>query len=134
MHFSVTFIIPVFNTAQYLPDLFVSTLEQQDYIFQCIFINDGSTDNSLKALQNFSQQHTNITVLTQKNIGASSARNLGIDFLSKQQQKPDYVFFLDSEIFYPQIFQKPFHRHSKTTKLFLFPIQLQLTTKNFLLK
>lgn len=131
MHFSLTFIIPVFNTAQYLPNLFTSILEQRDCTFQCIFINDGSTDNSLEVLQNFSQQQTDITVLTQKNTGASSARNLGIDFLSKQQQKPDYVFFLDSDDILSPNFSKTISQALKNNKTTSLPDAIIIKDKKF---
>ena len=56
MKFSL--IIPVYNTAKFLPDCIESCLHQGDFKlnedYEIICVNDGSTDNSIQILNNYS--------------------------------------------------------------------------------
>ena len=92
----LTFIVPIYNTAIYLPKCIDSLLNQDiphsDY--QIILVNDGSTDNSLSICEDYKDKHTNITLLTQQNAGQSSARNLGVT-----KAEGDYIWFVDSDDF-----------------------------------
>lgn len=42
----VSIIIPCYNQAQYLPDALESVLAQTHRHWECIIVNDGSTDNT----------------------------------------------------------------------------------------
>lgn len=42
----VSVIVPCYNQAQYLEDALQSVLEQTYPAWECIIVNDGSTDNS----------------------------------------------------------------------------------------
>ena len=92
----LSFIVPVYNTAEYLPKCIDSLLNQDipysDY--QIILINDGSTDNSLSICESYKEKHSNIIVLSQNNAGQSSARNLGMT-----KAEGDYIWFVDSDDF-----------------------------------
>ncbi len=67
-------IIPTYNAAQYLPDTIDSVLKQTYKNYEIIVVNDGSTDDSLIVLEQYKNY---ITLVTQKNLGVSSARNHG---------------------------------------------------------
>jgi Glycosyltransferases involved in cell wall biogenesis len=90
MLFSV--IIPVFNVDQYLRDCLDSVMSQIFNDFEVICINDGSTDESLSILEEYSKKDSRIVIVNQENKGLSGARNMGL-----KAAKGEYVFFLDSD-------------------------------------
>ncbi len=50
----ISFVVPCYNYARYLPDCVASILEQQgDYTFEVIMIDDASTDGTAEYLQSF---------------------------------------------------------------------------------
>ena len=74
----VSVIIPVYNASNYLVACLSSVLAQTFQSFEVICINDGSTDRSLKILQDFRKRDARIQVLQRKHEGVSSARNAGL--------------------------------------------------------
>ena len=83
----VSVIIPTFNRAYYLKDCIHSVLAQSG--FELIVVNVGSTDETDKVLERFS----NVRVIhLKKNQGVSYARNRGIE-----QAKGSLICFLDSD-------------------------------------
>ena len=93
----VSVIIPVYNTAEYL-ERTVKCLHMQTYtIWEAIFIDDGSSDNSGMLLDDFAKIDSRIQVIHKKNEGVSIARNIGIS-----NAVGDKILFLDSDdIFEP---------------------------------
>lgn len=83
-------IIPLYNKADYLAKTINSVLEQTFRDFELIIINDGSTDNSLLVIEQFSDKR--ITVINQINSGVSVARNNGVKWA-----KFEYIAFLDAD-------------------------------------
>lgn len=73
-------IIPIYNTQDYLEKCIDSCLNQSfdTESYEIILINDGSTDNSQRIIDIYSQQYKNIRVSAQQNQGLSVARNNGI--------------------------------------------------------
>ena len=87
-------IIPVYNSERYLNKLFNCIKKQDCNLFEIIFVNDGSADDSLKMLQEFKKQNLQLVVkiFSQKNKGVSSARNVGL-----KNVQGDYLLFVDSD-------------------------------------
>ena len=87
-------IIPIYNTQEYLGKCIDSCLNQSfdKERYEIILINDGSTDNSQKIIDMYSQQYTNIRGSVQQNQGLSLARNNGIRIARGQ-----HMWFLDSD-------------------------------------
>ena len=75
----VSIIVPVYNTASYLPKCFDSLLNQTYPHIEIVLINDGSTDDSLLICNGYAQRHSNIRVIDQPNGGVSAARNRGLE-------------------------------------------------------
>ncbi|WP_026520069.1 glycosyltransferase family 2 protein [Butyrivibrio sp. FCS006] len=75
----VSVIIPVFNGASFLFDVYTMMENQTFHDWECIFIDDGSTDDSLDILTKFARNDDRFSVLTQPNMGVSAARNVGIE-------------------------------------------------------
>jgi len=72
-----SFVIPLYNKAEYVSKTLSSVLAQTYPHFEVIVVNDGSTDNSLDVARTFTDDR--IKIITQSNKGASAARNMGIN-------------------------------------------------------
>ena len=89
----VSVIIPVYNTEKYLAEAINSIVNQTLREIEMIVVNDGSTDNSAKILEEFAQKDSRIKILThEKNKGQSVARNTGMEMV-----KGEYLYFFDSD-------------------------------------
>lgn len=88
----VSVIIPVYNVERYLEECLDSVFNQTYKHIEVIAINDGSTDNSLNILNEYSKKHSNLKVINQENQGQAAARNKGIS-----EASGEYVHFLDSD-------------------------------------
>ena len=94
--FLFSIIMATYNVAPYI-DSAMESLEKQLLNFkrnvQVVFINDGSTDNSLEKALDWQEKYPqNIVVLNQENAGVSAARNAGIEVAQGK-----YINFLDPD-------------------------------------
>ena len=90
----LSIIIPAYNAERYIKPCLDSILQNSKESLsktEIIVINDGSTDNTLKILENYNQ-YKNIKIHTTKNQGVSAARNLGISLA-----KGEWVTFIDAD-------------------------------------
>ncbi|WP_020482957.1 glycosyltransferase family 2 protein [Methylomonas sp. MK1] len=85
----ISIIIPVYNSEKYLEEALQSALSQTYNNIEIIAVNDGSTDSSQDILKKYADS---IKILSQPNLGASAARNLGVSVSSG-----DILAFLDSD-------------------------------------
>ena len=88
----ITIILPVYNTEKYLNQCLTSILNQTFKDFECICVNDGSSDNSLPILQEYAYKDNRFKVISQSNKGLSGARNAGL-----RHMRGEYVTFIDSD-------------------------------------
>lgn len=87
--------IPCYNVEKYLENLFDCLEKQTFQDFDIVFLDDGSTDNTLekiKKMKTNSFLKERIYVSSQKNKGISSSRNELIKL-----SKGEYIFFLDPD-------------------------------------
>lgn len=77
-HPRLSIIVPVYNTAVFLPRCLESVIGQTYRNIEIICVDDGSTDDSLAVLQQYAAQDSRIKVLHQENAGVSAARNAGL--------------------------------------------------------
>lgn len=90
--YDLEIIIPVYNAAKYLDQCVQSLIHQQTcYRYKAIFINDGSTDNSLAILEKY-RENPHVTIINTLNQGVSAARNVPL-----QNIHAKYVMFVDSD-------------------------------------
>ena len=88
----ISIIIPVYNVEDYL-HYAIESLEKQTYKnFEIILVNDGSTDDSGKLCDEYSEKYSNVRVFHKENGGLSDARNFGV-----QQAKGEFIIFLDPD-------------------------------------
>ena len=88
----VSIIIPVYNSEKYLRQCLDSVVNQTLKEIEIIIINDGSTDNSLKIIQEYANKYQNLKLIDKENEGCYKARNIGLE-----NATGEYVAFLDSD-------------------------------------
>lgn len=88
----VSVIIPIYNVENYLDECIKSVLNQTYHNLEIILIDDGSTDSSKNICEKYQKVDNRIQLVSKKNEGQASARNLGIDMASG-----NYIYFLDSD-------------------------------------
>lgn len=86
----VSIIIPAYNSEAHLRETIQSALDQTWTEKEIIVVDDGSADNSLTVAESF--KNSAVKVFSQKNQGASAARNRGL-----RESKGDYIQFLDGD-------------------------------------
>lgn len=85
-------IVPVFNVKNYLEKCLNSLKEQSFSDYECIIIDDGSTDGSSELCDSLSSCDSRIKVIHKQNEGVAIARNVGIE-----KSCGKYILFLDSD-------------------------------------
>lgn len=88
----VSIIVPVYNTEKYIRQCLDSILNQTYQNFECLLINDGSSDNSADICREYVAKDTRFRYFEKENGGVSSARNLGIECSGGA-----YITFIDSD-------------------------------------
>ena len=89
-------IVPLFNKEPYLEACLESIKNQTEQSWECIVIDDGSTDNSVSIARKFEKNDARFKVLRQKNAGPSVARNYGI-----RESRGELLHFMDADDYYP---------------------------------
>ena len=89
---SISIIVPVYNTKQYLNACLDSILRQSFTDFELLLIDDGSTDGSGSICDLFARKDKRVRSFHTENKGVSSARNLGLDYAQGL-----FVMFVDSD-------------------------------------
>ena len=75
----ISFICPVYNKVKYLPNVLDSIKNQVgEFKKEFIFVNDGSTDDSLSYLRSVTSKWKNTKIINQRNKGPSHATQVGI--------------------------------------------------------
>jgi hypothetical protein len=88
----VSIIVPCFNQAQFISETLDSVLGQTYKNWECIIVNDGSTDNTEQIAKDYCAKDRRFKYIFKQNGGLSSARNTGI-----RETRGDYLQFLDSD-------------------------------------
>ena len=89
---SISVIIPVYNTASYLPACLDSVLAQTFADFELLVVDDGSTDASPTICDDYARRDARVKVFHQANAGVSVARNLALSHACGK-----WVCFVDSD-------------------------------------
>ena len=88
----VSIVIPVYNTAEYLPECIESIRRQTLKEIEIICVDDGSTDGSSDILDEYALRDDRIRVIHKDNGGPASARKAGLRAANGQ-----YIGFADSD-------------------------------------
>lgn len=88
----ISIVVPCYNQSQYLRETLDSLLIQSISNWECIIVNDGSTDNSLAVANRYVEKDNRFIVVDKPNGGLADARNVGI-----RSSHGKYVLPLDSD-------------------------------------
>lgn len=88
----VSIIIPCYNSSRFLSSCF-NCLDNQTYKnLHVIFVNDGSSDDTLSILQEYCALHPEYTLLSSENQGVGGAKRWGLENI-----KGEYFTLIDSD-------------------------------------
>ena len=94
---NVSFVIPVFNeenSLEELHDKIVNQIKSLNENYDIIFVDDGSTDNSLEKLNKIALKDAHVKIIKlRKNFGKSIALDEGFRFA-----KGDIIFTMDADL------------------------------------
>ena len=91
-------ILPAFNREKVVPFAINSVLKQDYPNWECIIVDDASTDGTYSVCDSFAKKDSRIRVYSQtENKGVSAARNKGMQYATG-----DYILFLDSDDSYKE--------------------------------
>ena len=87
----VSVVVPVYNASKYICDTINSVLNQTYENFELILVNDCSTDNSVKLIEEYKDKRIKL-INNKDNSGAAISRNNGI-----KNANGRFICFLDSD-------------------------------------
>lgn len=90
----LSIVVPAYNVERELEKCIESCLKQDipQESYEIIIVNDGATDNTLQVATDIAAKYECVSVVNQKNMGLSGARNTGLKYA-----KGKYVWFIDSD-------------------------------------
>lgn len=88
----ISIIIPAYNVESFIQETIESVRRQSYKNFECVIIDDGSTDETYRKIVDSVDRDIRFKVIRTKNQGVSAARNLGI-----RESNGTYLLFLDSD-------------------------------------
>lgn len=89
---AVSVLMPVYNTKRYVGQAVESVLAQTFGDFEFIIVDDGSTDGSLKVLQEYAARDSRIRLITRENRGICHSRNEALELA-----RGEFVAIMDSD-------------------------------------
>lgn len=101
-------ILPTYNRAYVLWKAISSVLAQTEYNWELIVVDDGSTDNTPRVVEEFNDDR--IRYIRSANLGPAAARNTGL-----AAARAPYVAYLDSDNTWHPAFLATFHRFIDVT-------------------
>lgn len=93
----ISIVIPLYNEEESLPELAAwirRVVDEHNYSYEIIFVDDGSNDDSWEVIEKLSQQNPNVKgIKFQRNYGKSAALNEGF-----KASKGDVVITMDADM------------------------------------
>ena len=89
---TVTIIIPCYNQASFLPRAIASLQAQTLEDWECIIVDDGSTDNTAEVASNMALHDPRVRLFQKLNGGSAGARDMGL-----RNATGEYIQFLDAD-------------------------------------
>lgn len=109
----VSIIVPVYNTEKYLRKTLESLIAQNIDSYEIIVVNDGSTDNSQRIIDEYAKQYPNlIHAYSKQNGGLGSARNYGLQFA-----RGEYIGFVDADDWVDEKMYEAMYKKAKQEQL-----------------
>ena len=92
----VSVIIPSFNHSEYIYKTIESVMNQTFFQFELIVIDDSSSDNSVKVIENLLEKHSFKYVFHSENLGLPATLNEGIEL-----SQGKYICIVASDDYWP---------------------------------
>lgn len=103
----ISIIIPVYNVKDYLPRCLDSVSKQTITNFQCILVDDGSTDKSDVISEEYASKDSRFVVAHSQNEGPGVARNVGLELVNSP-----WVTFIDSDDYVDEQYLENFLKYN----------------------
>lgn len=88
----ISVIVPAYNAGKYFENCIKSIVNQTYKNLEIIIVDDGSTDSTPQACDEWAEKDSRIKVIHKENGGAASARNIGLD-----NATGEYIGFVDAD-------------------------------------
>lgn len=88
----ISFLIPVYNVEKYLPQCLDSIALQTFQDWECLLVDDGSSDSSGSICDSYEKADARFRTIHTQNAGASSARNTALE-----NARGDWIYYVDSD-------------------------------------
>lgn len=92
MNSLISIIIPAFNQAEYIDECIDCVVRQSYSNWECIIINDGSTDNTKEKVKFWTEKDSRIKYIEKKNSGVCNTKNVGLT-----QANGEWILPLDAD-------------------------------------
>lgn len=93
----ITVVVPLFNEEESLPELYAwieRVMKANDFSFEVIFVNDGSTDHSWEVIEELAEKSANVKgIKFRRNYGKSPALFCGF-----KEAQGDVVITMDADL------------------------------------
>jgi glycosyltransferase involved in cell wall biosynthesis/O-antigen/teichoic acid export membrane protein len=89
---AISFVVPVYNDADRIANAVHSLCEHENFPFEIVIVNDGSTDATPSVCDELAREDNRVRVIHASHGGQGRARNIGID-----NAKGTYIGFLDAD-------------------------------------
>ena len=93
----ISIVVPVFNEEENLPELYSELekiLKKLNKSYEIIFVDDGSTDNSFKVLNEIKKKDRNVKIIKlRRNFGKSTALSIGL-----KKAQGEIIITLDADL------------------------------------
>ncbi len=94
---NISVVVPLYNEDESLPELtewIVRVMNENQFTYEIVFVDDGSSDNSWKVIESLSKTNPNIKGLKfRRNYGKSAALNCGFEMV-----QGDVVITMDADL------------------------------------
>ncbi len=102
---AISIIVPIYNMEKYLEYCLDSIRAQTFEDWECILVDDGSTDNTAAICKKFADKDSRFKLVSKPNGGVSSARNAGL-----RNAVAEYIGFVDPDDWVePQLFERLYY-------------------------
>lgn len=121
----ISIIIPVYNVSSFIEKCIKSLVDQSFKNFECIIVNDGTKDNSIKLVEGIIKGDKRFKVFHQKNQGQGMARNLGL-----KHAQGNYICFIDADDFVEPYYLEVMYREIEKQKADIVCCGFNIITKD----
>lgn len=100
----ISIIMPVYNVGEYIETSLNAIRQQTFKDWECVIVDDGSTDSSAEICDRFAKEDSRFKVIHQANGGVSKARNVALD-----NSRGKYIAFVDPDDWPDKNYLEIFH-------------------------